>query len=119
MAEETSKDCIFCKIASREIPVALEYEDEWVVAFKDIHPQAPIHTLIIPKVHIPKIGDIGETNGDVLVRLISTANRLARHYGIYEEGYRMVLNSGDNGGQTVYHVHVHLLGGRFMKWPPG
>jgi histidine triad (HIT) family protein len=119
MSGENPKDCIFCRIASREIPANLEYEDEWVVAFKDIHPQAPIHTLILPKIHIPQIGEITEANGEILVRLISVANRLARQYGIDEEGYRLVLNSGDNGGQTVYHVHVHLLGGRFMRWPPG
>ena len=119
MPEEKTEDCIFCKIVSREIPAALDYEDERAIAFKDIHPQSPIHTLIVPKLHVPRIGDITEENGDLLVHLIEVANRLARQYGIFEEGYRLVINSGDNGGQTVYHLHVHLLGGRFMRWPPG
>lgn len=112
-------DCIFCKILAREIPTALEYEDEHVAAFKDINPQAPVHLLVVPKKHIPRIGELAEEDSQVLCRLIHAANHIAKESGILDEGYRLVINSGDNGGQTVYHLHVHILGGRFMRWPPG
>ncbi len=114
-----TEDCIFCKIASRKIDAPLEYEDDHVVAFKDLNPQAPVHFLVIPKEHIEKISDIGTENGEILQHLIAAANRLAVQFGIANEGYRLVINSGDNGGQTVYHLHIHVLGGRFMRWPPG
>jgi histidine triad (HIT) family protein len=114
-----AEDCIFCKIAAGEIPATLEYEDEHVVAFKDMNPQAPVHILVIPRVHIEKIGDINSDNADILQHLINGANKIAQKFNIAEDGYRLVINSGDNGGQTVYHIHVHVLGGRFMKWPPG
>lgn len=112
-------DCIFCKIANGTMKVERIYEDEHTVAFKDINPQAPYHFLVIPKQHIPKINDIDDSNAQLAYRLIDAANRLAKQIGIDEEGYRLVINSGDNGGQTVYHLHVHVLGGRFMRWPPG
>ncbi|MBN2327720.1 MAG: histidine triad nucleotide-binding protein [Candidatus Omnitrophica bacterium] len=115
----TEEDCIFCKIANREIDASLEYEDEDVVAFKDLNPQAPVHLLVIPKRHIAKIGDLGPEDGDILLKLVNASNELAKKFNMAEEGYRLVINSGDNGGQTVYHLHVHVLGGRFMRWPPG
>ncbi len=114
-----AEDCIFCKIAAGEIPATLEYEDEHVVAFKDMNPQAPVHLLVIPRIHIEKINHINAENADILQHLINGANQVAQKFNIDQDGYRLVINSGDNGGQTVYHLHVHVLGGRFMKWPPG
>lgn len=116
---ERDPNCIFCKIAAGEIPVEFEYEDDEVVAFKDINPQAPIHLLIIPRLHIPRAGDIPQDRGSLLGRMANAAKELAMKHNVYDEGYRMVINSGDNGGQTVYHLHMHFLAGRFMKWPPG
>ncbi|MGC9327905.1 MAG: histidine triad nucleotide-binding protein [Candidatus Hinthialibacter sp.] len=113
------EDCIFCKIAKREINASVEYEDDDVVAFQDLNPQAPVHLLVIPKRHIAKIGDLGPEDADILFKLIDASNKLAQKFNMAEEGYRLVINSGDNGGQTVYHLHVHVLGGRFMRWPPG
>lgn len=112
-------DCIFCRIARREIGTPLEYEDDRVVAFKDLHPQAPVHLLVIPKKHIEKIGDVGPEESGLLLNLIQAANEMAVKFGLADDGYRLVINSGDNGGQTVYHLHIHLLGGRIMNWPPG
>ncbi len=117
MAE--SKDCIFCKIAAGEIPTTLEYEDDQVVAFKDINPHAPVHYLVIPRKHVEKVGDLDGDDLNLLPQMVTAAKAIAQKNGIYEEGYRLVINSGDNGGQTVYHLHMHLLGGRFMRWPPG
>ncbi|MBI1388368.1 MAG: HIT domain-containing protein [bacterium] len=112
-------ECIFCKIASGEIKVELAYDDEHVAAFNDINPQAPHHLLIIPKKHIPRVGDIGEEDAHLLQAINRAAVELARKLGVFDEGYRLVINSGDNGGQTVYHLHCHFLAGRFMRWPPG
>ncbi len=119
MSENQMEDCIFCKIIAGEIPATLEYEDEHVIAFKDINPQAPVHFLVIPKKHVPKIGDLPDTDPELLNHLMRASHHLAKKLGIFEDGYRLVINSGDNGGQTVYHLHIHVLGGRFMRWPPG
>ncbi len=119
MTVDRDPDCIFCKIVAGEIPTELVYEDKRVVAFRDINPQAPVHILIIPRMHIPRVGDIPEDQGDLLGAMASAAKKLAQESGVYEEGYRLVINSGDNGGQTVYHLHMHLLAGRFLRWPPG
>ncbi|MCK5077851.1 MAG: histidine triad nucleotide-binding protein [Calditrichia bacterium] len=113
------KDCLFCKIAEGEIPSDIVYEDNEVVAFKDINPQAPVHVLIIPKKHIAKIADISSDDQLLIGKLIFTANNLGREMGISEDGYRLVFNNGKNAGQEVYHIHLHLLGGRSMQWPPG
>ena len=111
---------IFSKIINKEIPADILYESDTVLAFKDINPQAPIHILIIPKVEIPKVSDIkGAEHSELLGELFDVANKLAIENGISEEGYRLVFNCGDHGGQDVYHLHMHLLGGRQMKWPPG
>jgi len=112
-------DCIFCKIIRKEIPANIAYEDDDVLAFHDIHPAAPVHLLIIPKVHVQKVGDFSDENSHIISKLVSASKHLAQGQGLYDEGYRLVINSGDNGGQTVYHVHMHLLGGRVMRWPPG
>ena len=111
---------IFSKIINKEIPADVVYESDNVLAFKDINPQAPVHILIIPKIEIPKVSDIkGKEHSELLGELIDVANKLAKENGISEDGYRLVFNCGDHGGQEVYHLHMHLLGGRQMKWPPG
>lgn len=112
-----SDHCVFCKIIRKEIPSHPVYEDEKVLAFTDIHPAAPTHVLVIPKAHIESVEDI--PSGDPLVSLLTDrAIQVAKQLNL-REGYRLVINHGDNGGQTVYHLHLHLLGGRFMTWPPG
>jgi histidine triad (HIT) family protein len=114
-----NKDCLFCRIISGEIKSDIVYRDEQTVAFKDINPQAPVHILIIPKKHIEKISDLSEENKEIVSDLILVANRLARDNGIEETGYRLVLNCGSDAGQAVFHIHLHLLGGRKLTWPPG
>lgn len=113
-------DCIFCKIAQKEIPSALVYEDDQVAAFKDLEPQAPVHVLIIPKKHVESIlaleADDKELAAHILVDVIP---KLARKLGIEEKGFRVVTNTGEEGGQSVKHLHFHLLGGRSLQWPPG
>ena len=111
---------IFSKIIKREIPAEIVFESENVVAFKDIKPQAPIHILIIPKIEIPKVSDIkGSEHAALLGEMFDAANKLAKDLGISERGFRLVFNCGNDGGQEVYHIHMHLLGGRHMHWPPG
>ncbi|MDR3628045.1 MAG: histidine triad nucleotide-binding protein [Ignavibacteriaceae bacterium] len=113
-------ETIFSKIIRKEIPVDIVYETETVLAFRDINPQAPVHVLIIPKVEIPKITDLdGKTHGQLLGELFDAANKIANDLGIAEDGFRLVFNCGSNGGQDVFHLHMHLLGGRKMTWPPG
>ncbi len=109
--------CVFCKITRGEIPSNKVYEDDQVLAFYDIHPAAPTHVLIVPKAHIETIEDI--PSGDHLVSILTERAILVAKQLNLREGYRLVINNGDNGGQTVYHLHLHLLGGRFMTWPPG
>jgi histidine triad (HIT) family protein len=111
-------DCIFCKIANREIPATLAYEDETAVAFADLNPQAPVHVLVVPRKHIPSLAEIGDSDADLLGHLCLVTAKLAKQAGL-ADGYRTVLNTGENGGQTVMHLHIHLLGGRAMHWPPG
>lgn len=111
---------IFSKIISREIPADIVYETDHVLAFRDIKPQAPIHILIIPKIEIPKVSDIkGIEHASLLGEMFDAANKLAKDLGISERGFRLVFNCGNDGGQEVYHIHMHLLGGRHMNWPPG
>lgn len=111
---------IFSKIISKEIPADIVFESDSVLAFKDIKPQAPVHILIIPKIEIPKVSDLnGKEHAQVLAEMFDAANKIAKDLGISEDGFRLVFNCGLNGGQDVYHLHMHLLGGRQMKWPPG
>lgn len=112
-------DCLFCKIAAGEIPSTKVYEDDVVYAFRDIDPQAPSHILIIPKQHISSVNEINEENCAVVGHIFKVAAEIARAEGIAEEGYRIVTNIGENGGQTVGHLHYHMLGGRSLQWPPG
>lgn len=111
---------IFSKIINKEIPADIVYETDNILAFKDINPQTPVHILIIPKIEIPKVTDIkGKEHSQLLGEMVDAANKIAKDFGINDEGFRLVFNCGDNGGQDVYHLHLHLLGGRKMKWPPG
>lgn len=112
-------DCIFCKIISGDIPAKVVFEDDRVLAFEDIHPQAPTHILLIPKAHYASLNQVPGDEADLIGHLLMTARRIAGERGIGEEGFRIVLNTGPNSGQDVFHIHFHLLGGRKMTWPPG
>jgi len=107
-------NCIFCKIAKRELPTNLIYEDDKVIAFDDIHPRAPIHKLIIPRQHIATLNDLNSNDTALAGHLLYTAQQLAKQLGIAETGYRVVMNCNAGGGQIVFHIHLHLLGGRSM-----
>ncbi len=112
-------DCIFCKIAQKKVPAKIIYEDELAIALEDISPQAPVHTLVIPKKHIPTSLDIREEDNALLGHLFQIANRIACEKGIAKRGFRLVMNCNPESGQAVYHIHLHILGGRQMHWPPG
>ncbi len=112
-------DELFLKIINREIPAEIVYETDEVLAFRDINPQAPVHILIIPKERIATIDDLEPKHAELVGNLILTATEIAREQGLSEDGYRLVLNCKQAGGQMVYHIHLHLLGGRQMRWPPG
>lgn len=114
-----NEDCIFCKIVSGEIGTKKVYEDEEILAFEDINPQAPIHILVIPKHHIQHLEDASEEQKELLGKMLIVARDIARDKGIAEKGYRLVLNTNPDSGQEVYHLHFHLLGGRRFTWPPG
>lgn len=111
-------DCIFCKIARNEIPSQKLYEDDEIVAFNDLEPQAPVHVLIIPKAHISSANEIIAENSDIIGKIFMVAAKIAKEQGL-DKGYRIVNNCGEDGGQTVQHLHFHLLGGRKMHWPAG
>ena len=111
--------CIFCKIIKKEIPSKIVFEDNKVLAFEDIKPQAPVHIVIVPKAHVEKLSDIKEENITIAGRLILTANTIAKEKNINQSGYRTVFNCGRDAGQAVSHLHMHLLGGRAFGWPPG
>jgi len=112
-------DCLFCKMVEGEIEPDTVYEDEYILAFRDINPQAPTHVLIIPKQHIATLNDLEEQHTELLGKMYLAAKKIARQEGLAEDGYRAVINCGKNGGQMVFHIHLHLLGGRAMQWPPG
>jgi histidine triad (HIT) family protein len=114
----TAKDCIFCKIAAGEIPAKLVYEDDRAIAFLDLNPQAPSHLLVIPRKHIASLAHLATADVSLLGHLQGVASQVARHAGL-ANGFRVVINTGDDGGQTVNHLHLHVLGGRPMTWPPG
>ena len=112
-------DCLFCKFVSGEIAIDKLYENKDILAFKDINPQAPIHFLIIPKVHIPTLNDLEKTNIALVGQLSLIASKLAKEYKISENGYRTIMNCNSDAGQTVFHIHLHMMAGRRLKWPPG
>ena len=113
------ENCLFCKIASGQIASDIVYQDEDVVAFKDIHPQAPVHILLIPRRHTSSMAEVTPEDGPLLGILFSVAAKLAHKLGVDEGGYRVVTNVGPDAGQSVFHLHFHLLGGRKFAWPPG
>ena len=113
------EDCIFCKIAAGDIPADIVYEDEQVVAFRDLNPQAPTHILVIPRKHIATLNDVEPDDEQLIGRMYGAAREIAIQEGIAEMGYRTVVNCNEAGGQVVFHVHMHLLGGRMFNWPPG
>lgn len=112
-------ECLFCKIGRKEIPAAIVYEDRQVVAFEDINPQAPSHTLIIPKTHFGTFNDVGPEEEALLGHMMMVAARVAKDKGLHTSGYRLVANCLESAGQSVFHIHLHLLGGRRFSWPPG
>jgi histidine triad (HIT) family protein len=112
-------DCLFCKIARKEIPAKLLYEDEDALAFEDINPQAPVHVLVVPKRHIPTLNDLTPADDALVGKLARISAVIARDRGVAEAGWRSVVNVNREGGQLVFHVHMHCMGGRPMFWPPG
>lgn len=112
-------ECIFCEIIAGRMPADFVYEDEEIVAFKDINPQAPIHILILPKKHFSTLLDVNQENACLMGKLILVANEVAKKFSVHDRGFRLVFNCNREAGQSVYHVHLHLLGGRIMMWPPG
>lgn len=112
-------NCLFCKIIEQKIPAKIVYEDDLVVAFEDINPKAPVHILIIPREHIPTINDLNPQHEILVGHLFMVAKKLAEKLNIAESGYRTVINCNPDSGQEVYHIHLHLLGGRKFNWPPG
>jgi histidine triad (HIT) family protein len=113
-----SADCLFCRIIAGQIPATRVHHDDLVLAIRDINPQAPTHLLLMPLAHVPSAADVGDADGVLLGRLFAVASQLARREGL-DDGWRLVSNVGSDGGQTVDHLHLHLLGGRPMTWPPG
>ncbi|MGB4343244.1 MAG: histidine triad nucleotide-binding protein [Moraxellaceae bacterium] len=112
-------DCIFCKVAAHDIPARTVFENERLIAFHDLFPQAPTHILIIPKIHYTTLNDVPAADSALLGEMMSTATQIAKELGVDESGYRVVMNCNKDGGQSVYHIHLHLLAGRQLGWPPG
>lgn len=111
--------CIFCEVTERKRPAKIIYEDELAVVFEDINPQAPVHTLVIPKKHIRTNLELKEEDNNLIGHLFQIANKIANDKGIAERGFRLVMNCNPESGQTIFHLHLHILGGRYMHWPPG
>lgn len=111
--------CLFCKIARGEIPAQVVHKDDTVTAFRDINPEAPVHVLVIPNQHVGSAAEIGPGNGALMAAMLVAANRVADSEGIAESGYRLVMNVGEDAGMSVPHLHLHVLGGRKLAWPPG
>ena len=115
----SDQDCLFCKIISGDIPADIVYESDSAIAFRDINPQAPTHVLVIPRKHIATINDLNESDKDTVGNLYLAAKEIAQGEGIADDGYRAVMNCNAGAGQTVFHIHLHVLGGRSLTWPPG
>ena len=112
-------ECLFCRIVRKEVPAEIVHEDDDVIAFRDIDPQAPVHVLVIPKEHIATLDDLEAGHASLFGEMTVVITRLARELGLIEGGYRVVANCGEGAGQSVFHIHYHLLGGRPLRWPPG
>ena len=112
-------DCLFCKILDGDIPCERVYENDQVIAFRDVNPQAPTHILVIPHKHIPTVNDLTAEDKNIVAEMMLAAQAIAKQEGIEESGYRLVMNCNEGAGQTVFHIHLHILGGRRMDWPPG
>jgi histidine triad (HIT) family protein len=112
-------DCLFCKIARGDIPAQIVYQDKTVTVFRDINPQAPVHVLVIPNQHVGSVAEIGPGNGALVAAMLVAANHVAEQEGVMKSGYRLVFNLGEDAGMTVPHLHLHVLGGRKLAWPPG
>jgi histidine triad (HIT) family protein len=119
VTERTAADCLFCRIVRRELPAKVVYEDERLFAFEDVRPMAPAHFLIVPKIHYASLNEVPEGADALLGEILLRAREIAREKGIGETGYRIVLNTARDSGQTVFHIHFHILGGRRLAWPPG
>jgi len=115
----SGQDCLFCRIVDGEIPADIIYESELALAFRDINPQAPTHVLIIPRRHISTINDLNTGDEELVGSLYLAAKEIAQQEGLADDGYRVVMNCGEGAGQSVFHIHLHLLGGRSLNWPPG
>lgn len=115
----SEKDCLFCKILNGDIPADIIYESDSAIAFRDINPQAPTHVLVIPRKHVATINDLNEEDQEIVGSLYLAAKDIARAEGISDEGYRAVMNCNEGAGQSVFHIHLHVLGGRALDWPPG
>ena len=113
------QDCLFCKVIAGKVPGTIVHQDDHVVAFRDINPQAPMHVLVVPRRHIATLNDLGPEDDDLVGELVRRAAALAREQGCAERGYRTVFNCNADAGQTVFHIHLHVLGGRKFTWPPG
>lgn len=111
--------CIFCRVIEGSIPAKIVYQDEHTLAFDDINPQAPVHTLVIPKRHVASVQELGESDQALLGRILLTCAKIAKDKGLSDSGFRLLANTGRDGGQTVFHLHFHVMGGRHMGWPPG
>lgn len=112
-------DCLFCKISDKKLPARIIYEDDTALAFEDINPQAPVHVLVIPRKHIATTLGLADEDKPLVGHLFQVANKIASERNIAERGFRLVMNTNSEAGQSVYHIHLHLLGGRLMHWPPG
>jgi histidine triad (HIT) family protein len=112
-------DCIFCKIAAKEVPARVAFENDRLIAFHDLFPQAPLHVLVIPKTHYATLNDVPHQESALLGEIMDTARQLAEEHGVAADGYRVVMNCNKHGGQSVDHIHLHLLAGRQLGWPPG
>src|SRR5262245_15298951 len=117
--DTATDDCLFCKIAKKEIPSSVVYEDDRVLAFNDINPQGPTHVLVVPKQHIASLNDLSSEHDAIVGELVRRAAAIAKERGISESGFRTVFNTNREAGQTVFHIHLHLIGGRSLAWPPG
>lgn len=115
----SEQDCLFCKILNGDIPADIVYESDSAIAFRDVSPQAPTHVLVIPRKHIATINDLGEDDQEIVGSLYIAAKDIARAEGLSDEGYRAVMNCNEGAGQSVFHIHLHVLGGRALSWPPG